>query len=136
VLKLWPVSRAVKRDRAILSTLLFHALRREELCKLKVKDSRLHPGTSALIHDYLDAAGQDTDENGALFRPIRNNRTGRPERAALQDGQHVALRILRPPHFCASLAWDRRFFVFGWLTDRGPAGPTRPRRLSPRGLFP
>jgi site-specific recombinase XerD len=27
-----------KRDRAILSTLLHHALRREELCKLKVKD--------------------------------------------------------------------------------------------------
>ena len=68
-----------KRDRAILSTLLFHALRREELCKLKVKDFRharkgvphlkvsgkggktrylpLHPGTHALIHDYLDAAG-------------------------------------------------------------------------------
>ena len=29
-----------KRDRAILSTLLFHALRREELCKLKVRDFR------------------------------------------------------------------------------------------------
>jgi site-specific recombinase XerC len=29
-----------KRDRALLSTLLFHALRREELCKLKVKDFR------------------------------------------------------------------------------------------------
>src|ERR1700730_5544453 len=29
-----------KRDRAILSTLLFHGLRRDELCKLKVKDSR------------------------------------------------------------------------------------------------
>src|SRR5260370_27811332 len=28
-----------KRDRAILSTLLFHALRRDELCKLKVKDA-------------------------------------------------------------------------------------------------
>jgi integrase/recombinase XerD len=27
-----------KRDRAILSTLLFHALRREEMCKLKVKE--------------------------------------------------------------------------------------------------
>jgi integrase/recombinase XerD len=27
-----------KRDRAILSTLLFHALRREELCKLRVKE--------------------------------------------------------------------------------------------------
>ncbi len=29
-----------RRDRAILSTLLFHALRREELCKLKFKDFR------------------------------------------------------------------------------------------------
>ena len=29
-----------KRDRAILSTLLFHALRREELCQLKVRDFR------------------------------------------------------------------------------------------------
>jgi site-specific recombinase XerC len=29
-----------KRDRAILSTLLFHALRRGELCKLKVRDYR------------------------------------------------------------------------------------------------
>jgi site-specific recombinase XerC len=29
-----------KRDRAILSTLLYHALRREELCKLKVSDFR------------------------------------------------------------------------------------------------
>src|SRR5271170_717256 len=28
-----------KRDRAILSTLLYHALRRDELCKLKVKDA-------------------------------------------------------------------------------------------------
>jgi integrase/recombinase XerD len=103
-----------KRDRAILSTLLFHALRREELCKLKVKDSRharkgvphlkvsgkggktrylpLHPGTNALIHDYLAAAGHDTDENGALFRPIRNNRTGRPERAITGDGVYKLVR--------------------------------------------
>jgi integrase/recombinase XerD len=29
-----------KRDRAILATLLYHALRRDELCKLKVKDYR------------------------------------------------------------------------------------------------
>jgi integrase/recombinase XerD len=63
-----------KRDRAILSTLLFHALRRGELCKLKIKDFRherrgvphlrvsgkgdktrylpLHPGTNTLIRDY------------------------------------------------------------------------------------
>ena len=87
-----------KRDRAILSTLLYHALRREELCKLKVSDCRharrgvphlkvegkgeklrflpLHPGTNALIHDYLEAVGHGEDEYGALFRPIKNNRTG------------------------------------------------------------
>ncbi len=29
-----------KRDRAILATLLYHALRREELCHLKIKDAR------------------------------------------------------------------------------------------------
>ena len=103
-----------KRDRAILSTLLFHALRREELCKLKVKDAQharkgvphlkvsgkggktrylpLHPGTNALIHDYLAAAGHDTDESGALFRPIRNNRTGRPERAITGDGVYKLVR--------------------------------------------
>ena len=103
-----------KRDRAILSTLLFHALRREELCKLKVKDFRhvrksvphlkvagkggktrylpLHPGTNALIHDYLDAAGHGSDDNGALFRPIRNNRTGRLERAITADGVYKLVR--------------------------------------------
>ena len=78
-----------KRDRAVLSTLLFHALRREELCKLKVKDFHharkgvphlkvsgkggktrylpLHPGTHGLINDYLDAAGHGLDDGGALF---------------------------------------------------------------------
>ena len=103
-----------KRDRAILSTLLFHALRREELCKLKVRDARharkgvphlkvsgkggktryvpLHPGTNALIHDYLEAAGHGTDEVGALFRPVRNNRTGRLERAITADGVYKLVR--------------------------------------------
>jgi len=103
-----------KRDRAILSTLLFHALRREELCKLNVRDFRharkgvphlkvsgkggktrylpLHPGTNGLINDYLDAAGHGTDENGALFRPIRNNRTGRLERAITADGVYKLVR--------------------------------------------
>ena len=103
-----------KRDRAILSTLLFHALRREELCKLKVRDFHharkgvphlkvsgkggktrylpLHPGTNVLIHDYLDAAGHGADESGALFRPIRNNRTGRLERAITADGVYRLVR--------------------------------------------
>ena len=103
-----------KRDRAILSTLLFHALRREELCKLKVRDFRharkgvphlkvagkggktrylpLHPGTHALIHDYLDAAGHGADEAGALFRPIRNNATGRLDQAITPDGIYKLVR--------------------------------------------
>jgi site-specific recombinase XerD len=103
-----------KRDRAILSTLLYHALRREELCKLKVKDFRharrgvphlnvsgkgektrylpLHPGTNELIHDYLEAAGHGADENGALFRPIRNNRTGRIDKALDPD---MVYRLVR-----------------------------------------
>ena len=103
-----------KRDRAILSTLLFHALRRAELCKLKVRDFRhawkgvphlkvsgkggktrylpLHPATNGLIYDYLDAAGHGADENGALFRPIRNNRTGKLERAITADGVYRLVR--------------------------------------------
>ena len=104
-----------KRDRAILSTLLFHALRREELCKLKVRDFRharkgvphlkvsgkggktrylpLHPGTNALIHDYLDAAGHGEDDNGALFRPIRNNRpAGMAEARSRADGVYKLVR--------------------------------------------
>ncbi len=103
-----------KRDRAILSTLLFHALRREELCKLKVKDFRharkgvphlkvsgkggknrylpLHPGTNGLINDYLEAAGHGLDESGALFRPIRNNATGRLDKAITPDGIYKLVR--------------------------------------------
>jgi integrase/recombinase XerD len=103
-----------KRDRAILSTLLFQALRREELCKLKVRDFRharkgvphlkvsgkggktrylpLHPGTNGLINDYLEAAGHGLDDGGALFRPVRNNRTGRLERAITADGVYRLVR--------------------------------------------
>jgi integrase/recombinase XerD len=39
----------------------------------------LHPGANALIHDYLAAAAHGADHNGALFHPIRNNRTGELE---------------------------------------------------------
>lgn len=103
-----------KRDRAILSTLLFHALRREELSKLRVRDARharkgvphlkvsgkggktrylpLHPATLALIHDYLAAAGHDDDHAGALFRPIRNNRTGQLGGAITADQVYRLVR--------------------------------------------
>ncbi len=81
-----------KRDRAILAILLYHGLRRAELCALKVehfvqrrgimtltvhgKRGKLryppvHPKALALVQDYLDALGHSTDAKGALFRPIR-----------------------------------------------------------------
>jgi integrase/recombinase XerD len=103
-----------KRDRAILSTLLYHALRRDELCKLKVRDFHhtrrgvphlkvsgkgektrylpLHPGTNTLIHEYLEASGHAADENGPLFRPVKNNRTGTLEGALTPDGVYRLVR--------------------------------------------
>lgn len=84
------------RDRAIIATLLYHGMRREELCTLKVKDVQsrqgvihfkvtgkrdktryvpLHPLAQRLIEHYLSLAGHSTDSDGALFRPVRNNRT-------------------------------------------------------------
>lgn len=86
-----------KRDKAILSILLFHALRRDELCKLtlksihdrrgithlqvlgkggKIRNIPLHPFTHALIKEYLAHAPHGTESEGALFRPVINNQTG------------------------------------------------------------
>ena len=86
-----------KRDRAILSTFLFHGLRCEELCSLKVKDLHprrgvlhmrihgkggklryvpAHPGTLERINEYLEAAGHREDLDGPLFRPVKNTLTG------------------------------------------------------------
>jgi integrase/recombinase XerD len=97
-----------KRDRAILATLLYHALRRDELCKLKVKDFKqerrgvphmkisgkggktrylpLHPAASGLIHDYLDAAGHGLEDTGALFRSASNNRDKESQKPITPDG--------------------------------------------------
>ena len=49
----------------------------------------LHPATNELINDYLDAAGHGLDEAGALFRPVRDNRTWRLEAAITADGVAV-----------------------------------------------
>ncbi len=86
-----------KRDRAILATLLYHGIRREELAKLRVKDVHEREGVPhlrirgkrgktrhlpaapvalRLISAYLEAAGHAGDGGGALFRPVKNNRTG------------------------------------------------------------
>ena len=102
-----------KRDRAILSTLLYHALRREELCKLRVRDRHarrgvprlrvagkgdktrylpLHSGTNEMIHDYLEAAGHGGDDNGALVRPLKNNRIRRLDKALTPDAVYKLVR--------------------------------------------
>lgn len=86
-----------KRDRAILASLLYHGLRREELCLLRVRDVQsrqgvkhfrvrgkrdkvrfipVNPMAIRLIDEYLLFAGHGDDLKGALFRPVRNNVTG------------------------------------------------------------
>ena len=89
-----------KRDCAILATLLYHALRRDELCKLKVRDVRqerrgvphikvsgkggktrylpLHPAASGLIAEYLETAGHDSAEASPLFRPLHRKHSRIP----------------------------------------------------------
>jgi integrase/recombinase XerD len=103
----------ILRDKAILATLLYHALRREELCKLKVKDFThqrrgvphlkisgkggktryvpLHPAAGGLIHDYLERAGHGADEAGALFRPVSHNTKGETK-AITPDGVYKIVR--------------------------------------------
>ncbi|MCI0535024.1 MAG: tyrosine-type recombinase/integrase [Verrucomicrobiales bacterium] len=81
------------RDRAILAVLLYHALRRAELCALRVKDYAerrgikhlrvhgkgskiryvpVHPRAITLLEHYLDAGGHRADADGPLFRPVRS----------------------------------------------------------------
>ena len=90
------------RDRAILATLLYHGIRREELCLLRLKDIQsrqgvmhfrikgkrdkirfvpVHPMALRLIGEYLEmgkhGGGQEHKSlDEALFRPVKNNRTG------------------------------------------------------------
>jgi site-specific recombinase XerD len=102
-----------KRDRAILSTLLFHGLRREELCLLKVRDITqrrgvfhlrihgkggktrylpLHPGTAELITEYMEKLGHGKDLNSPLFRPIKNTVQKTVKTALTADGVYKIIR--------------------------------------------
>jgi len=93
------------RDRAILATLLYHGIRREELCLLRLRDIQsrqgvmhfhtrgkgdkiryvpIHPMVLRLIEEYLEmvehGGGIEFDLEGPLFRPVANNRTGKLDR--------------------------------------------------------
>jgi site-specific recombinase XerD len=102
-----------RRDRALLSLLLYHGLRREELSKLtvhdihlrrgvphlrvhgkgsKVRNIPLHPGTQGLLADYLETSGHAHEKSGALFRPLRNHRTGELDRPLSGDGIYKLVR--------------------------------------------
>jgi len=82
------------RDRAILAVFLFHAVRRAELCDLRVKDYSdregvkhltvhgkggkirfilAHPRAIRLLEEYLDAAGHRGEADTPLFRSTAAN---------------------------------------------------------------
>lgn len=92
-----PKTKKGLRDRAILATFLYHGLRVEELCSLKVKDVQerrgvmhfhvhgkrskiryvpVHPEALTRIHDYLGVSGHALEQDTPLFRPVRNHMTG------------------------------------------------------------
>jgi len=83
-----------KRDSAILAVLLFHALRRAELCDLKIKDYGeregikhltvhgkggkirfipVHPRAVRLVDDYLESSGGRLDRERPLFLSVAAN---------------------------------------------------------------
>ena len=101
-------TRKGKRDRAILAVLFFHGLRREELCRLRVKDLEqrqgvmhlrihgkggkvrfvpAHPAALGRIADYLADTGHGEDAGGPLFRPVKNPYGGGKLDRALTPGK-------------------------------------------------
>ena len=101
-----------KRDRSILATLLYHGIRREELTTLKVKDVQgrggvphfkvhgkgskiryipVHAHALRLISDYLEAAGHGDDAKGPLFRPVKDNVTGKRVKALHPDSIYESI---------------------------------------------
>jgi integrase/recombinase XerD len=120
-----PAEKSLKglRDRAILATLLYHGLRRDELCKLRVCDYRherrgvahlkvsgkgektryipLHGVAGDLISDYLVAAGHGAEASAALFRPLRDSRGGGRKNAITADGVYKLVR-----HYSALLGFQ------------------------------
>jgi len=85
------------RDRAILSILLHHGLRRAELCSLKIGDLQersglmhfrvegkggkmrfipVHPHTIQRVREYLAHVEHGQNPRAALFWPVKNPRSG------------------------------------------------------------
>src|SRR6202167_825484 len=84
-----------KRDRATLSTLLFHALRREELCKLKVKDFR--HARKGVPHLKVSSKG-DPLSAAASRHPWIDQRLPRRRRAWARRGRRAVPAGPQQPH--------------------------------------
>jgi integrase/recombinase XerD len=89
-------------------------LRREELCRLKVKDFRqerrgvahlkisgkggktryvpLHPAAGGCVAEYLEASGHGGEVDGALFRPLHHSRPGGLAKAITPDAIYKIVR--------------------------------------------
>ena len=99
-----------KRDRAILAVLLYHGLRRDEVCKLRIKDRHtregvphltirgkgdklryvaLHGQAARMMDEYLIASNAPEDSDAPLFRA-----TKRKSQAALTSDS-VYKRIMK-----------------------------------------
>jgi len=102
------------RDRAILATLLYHGMRRQELFSLRVRDIQSHQGVmdfrvkgkhgkvrfvpvhamaQRLIEAYLALASHGDETAGPVFRPVTDNRTKELERPL--DPNSVYRNIVR-----------------------------------------
>ena len=109
-----------KRDRAILSLLLHHGLRREELTQLKVKDFAqadrdgprmrvwgkgskvrylpIHPDTLKLVLAYLQAAGHKNQPCYWLFQSVSHHHTKSPNSGMTPGAVYseVVKKYMRP----------------------------------------
>jgi len=114
------------RDRAILSVGLQVGLRRAELAALKVGDLHqnrgydslrvvrkggrhdalaIHPQTAQRIRAYLEAAKHGADMDGALFRPLRQNRKLQDEKRGMHPD--AIDRVLRK--YAGKIGLDRGY---------------------------
>lgn len=128
------------RDRAILSTLLFHGLRRSEVGSLTVGDIQsrrcvmhfkihgkggkirfvpVHPHSMQRISEYLDRSGHGEAVSSPLFRPVKNS-LGSLE--GFLTGHGIYVNVTR------SAVEDRSPWRVGGLSFRVcPPGGRRPK---------
>lgn len=87
-----------KRDRAMLAALLYHALRRDELCWLKVKVKDFKQERRGVPHLKVSGKGGKTryvplhPAADGLFRSISNNRVEGSQKAITPDAVYKIVR--------------------------------------------